>query len=264
MEHHASTEQRRELRLQPREPPDPRGARLGRCPHPGVRHRQLPHAAGRVVLVVGDQRGVRAALHPAGLGAPARPHHREARTGGLGPVQLPARRDAGDRLPSAAHGVEPGLHRRRDDGVRPAHPCLGVRSGPRPPQCSPCRSSPSRHLPTVDVADDTLVCVAALLISAVLLRLRIKALDELAESQVQLDHQATYDPTDRRAQPQRPRARDPVRVRHGAPQRRPGAGVVRRRPCAQAGQRRARPRSSETPSSGRPRMPCAPASVPTT
>ena len=36
--------------------------------------------------------------------------------------------------------------------------------------------------------------MAALLISAVLLRLRMKALDDLAETQAQLDHQATYDP----------------------------------------------------------------------
>ena len=36
--------------------------------------------------------------------------------------------------------------------------------------------------------------MAGLLISAVLLRLRMKALDDLAESQAQLDHQATYDP----------------------------------------------------------------------
>lgn len=48
--------------------------------------------------------------------------------------------------------------------------------------------------PGVVVVDSTLVCVAGLLISAVLLRLRMKALDDLAESQVQLDHQATYDP----------------------------------------------------------------------
>lgn len=48
--------------------------------------------------------------------------------------------------------------------------------------------------PGVDVVDSTLVCAAGLLISAVLLRLRMKALDDLAESQVQLDHQATYDP----------------------------------------------------------------------
>jgi diguanylate cyclase (GGDEF)-like protein len=44
------------------------------------------------------------------------------------------------------------------------------------------------------VVDSTLVCVAALLVSALLLRLRMRALDDLAESQVQLDHQATYDP----------------------------------------------------------------------
>jgi diguanylate cyclase (GGDEF)-like protein len=48
--------------------------------------------------------------------------------------------------------------------------------------------------PGVAVADSVLVCVAALLISALLLRLRMKALDDLAETQVQLDHQATYDP----------------------------------------------------------------------
>ena len=36
--------------------------------------------------------------------------------------------------------------------------------------------------------------MAALLISAVLLRLRMKALDDLAESQAQLDHLAMYDP----------------------------------------------------------------------
>lgn len=44
------------------------------------------------------------------------------------------------------------------------------------------------------VADSMLVCVAALLVSAVLLRLRMKALDDLADSQLQLDHLATYDP----------------------------------------------------------------------
>ncbi len=48
--------------------------------------------------------------------------------------------------------------------------------------------------PGVAITDSVLVCVAGLLISAVLLRLRMKALDDLAESQVQLDHQATYDP----------------------------------------------------------------------
>jgi diguanylate cyclase (GGDEF)-like protein len=48
--------------------------------------------------------------------------------------------------------------------------------------------------PGVAVADSVLVCVAGLLIGAVLLRLRMKALDDLAESQAQLDHQATYDP----------------------------------------------------------------------
>jgi diguanylate cyclase (GGDEF)-like protein len=48
--------------------------------------------------------------------------------------------------------------------------------------------------PGVDPIDDALVCAAALLISSILLRLRMKALDELAESQVLLDHQATYDP----------------------------------------------------------------------
>ncbi len=36
--------------------------------------------------------------------------------------------------------------------------------------------------------------MAGLLIGAVLLRLRMKALDDLAETQAQLDHQATYDP----------------------------------------------------------------------
>jgi diguanylate cyclase (GGDEF)-like protein len=49
-------------------------------------------------------------------------------------------------------------------------------------------------VPGVEAVDDLLVCAAGLLISAVLLRLRMKALDDLAESQVQLDHQATYDP----------------------------------------------------------------------
>ncbi len=48
--------------------------------------------------------------------------------------------------------------------------------------------------PGADPVDDTLVCAAALLISSILLRLRMKALDQLAESQVLLDHQATYDP----------------------------------------------------------------------
>lgn len=48
--------------------------------------------------------------------------------------------------------------------------------------------------PGVAIADSTLVCAAALLISAVLLRLRMNALDDLAETQAQLDHQATYDP----------------------------------------------------------------------
>jgi diguanylate cyclase (GGDEF)-like protein len=48
--------------------------------------------------------------------------------------------------------------------------------------------------PGVAVVDSVLVCVAGLLIGAVLLRLRTKALDDLAESQAQLDHQATYDP----------------------------------------------------------------------
>ena len=47
--------------------------------------------------------------------------------------------------------------------------------------------------PGVAVTDSALVCVAGLLISAVLLRLRMKALDDLAESQAQLDHQATFD-----------------------------------------------------------------------
>ena len=47
--------------------------------------------------------------------------------------------------------------------------------------------------PEVAVVDSALVCIAALLISSVLLRLRMKALDDLAESQAQLDHQATYD-----------------------------------------------------------------------
>lgn len=45
-----------------------------------------------------------------------------------------------------------------------------------------------------DVTEDLLVCLAGLLIGAVLLRLRMNALDDLAESQAQLDHQATYDP----------------------------------------------------------------------
>jgi diguanylate cyclase (GGDEF)-like protein len=44
------------------------------------------------------------------------------------------------------------------------------------------------------VVDSALVCLAGVLISAVLLRLRMKALDDLAETQAQLDHQATYDP----------------------------------------------------------------------
>lgn len=48
--------------------------------------------------------------------------------------------------------------------------------------------------PGVAVTDSALVCVAGLLIGAVLLRLRMKALDDLAESQAQLDHQAMYDP----------------------------------------------------------------------
>jgi diguanylate cyclase (GGDEF)-like protein len=42
--------------------------------------------------------------------------------------------------------------------------------------------------------EDLLVCLAALAISAALLRLRIKALDDVADSEVQLDHQAMFDP----------------------------------------------------------------------
>jgi diguanylate cyclase (GGDEF)-like protein len=48
--------------------------------------------------------------------------------------------------------------------------------------------------PGADPVDDTLVCVAALLIGSLLLRLRMRALDDLADSHVLLDHQATYDP----------------------------------------------------------------------
>jgi diguanylate cyclase (GGDEF)-like protein len=48
--------------------------------------------------------------------------------------------------------------------------------------------------PRVTIVEDTLVCVAALLISAVLLRLRMNALGDLADTQARLDHQATYDP----------------------------------------------------------------------
>lgn len=48
--------------------------------------------------------------------------------------------------------------------------------------------------PGVVVIDSALVCVAGLLISSVLLRLRMKALDDLAESQAMLDRQATIDP----------------------------------------------------------------------
>lgn len=44
------------------------------------------------------------------------------------------------------------------------------------------------------LTEDALVLAAALLVGAVLLRLRIRALDALADSQAQLDHQATYDP----------------------------------------------------------------------
>jgi diguanylate cyclase (GGDEF)-like protein len=46
----------------------------------------------------------------------------------------------------------------------------------------------------VTVREDTLVCAAALLISAVLLRLRMNALADLADTQARLDHEATYDP----------------------------------------------------------------------
>jgi diguanylate cyclase (GGDEF)-like protein len=48
--------------------------------------------------------------------------------------------------------------------------------------------------PGVAVVDATLVCVASILVSAVLLRLRIHALADLADVQAQLDHQAMYDP----------------------------------------------------------------------
>jgi diguanylate cyclase (GGDEF)-like protein len=44
------------------------------------------------------------------------------------------------------------------------------------------------------VVEDALVCVAAILISSVLLRLRMNALGDLADTQARLDHQATYDP----------------------------------------------------------------------
>lgn len=50
-------------------------------------------------------------------------------------------------------------------------------------------SAPGRAL-----ANDVLVCLAALLVGAVLLRLRIRALDTLADYQARLDRQATYDP----------------------------------------------------------------------
>lgn len=43
------------------------------------------------------------------------------------------------------------------------------------------------------LAGDVIACVTALLVGAVLLRLRIRALDALADSQAQLAHQATYD-----------------------------------------------------------------------
>ena len=47
--------------------------------------------------------------------------------------------------------------------------------------------------PGTDVVESALACVVALGISAALLRLRIGALDALADSQAQLDRQATYD-----------------------------------------------------------------------
>ena len=48
--------------------------------------------------------------------------------------------------------------------------------------------------PGADVIEDVLVCAAALGISAALLRLRLGALDALADTQAQLDRQATSDP----------------------------------------------------------------------
>lgn len=48
--------------------------------------------------------------------------------------------------------------------------------------------------PGSDVIEDLLVCVAALGISGALLRLRLGALDALADTQAQLDRQATSDP----------------------------------------------------------------------
>ena len=47
--------------------------------------------------------------------------------------------------------------------------------------------------PGADVIEDVLVCAAALGISAALLRLRLGALDALADTQAQLDRQATFD-----------------------------------------------------------------------
>ena len=48
--------------------------------------------------------------------------------------------------------------------------------------------------PGADVVESVLVCAAALGISAALLRLRLGALDALADTQAQLDRQATSDP----------------------------------------------------------------------
>lgn len=48
--------------------------------------------------------------------------------------------------------------------------------------------------PEPALTQDLLVIGAALLVGAVLLRLRIRALDALADFQARLDHQATYDP----------------------------------------------------------------------
>ena len=48
--------------------------------------------------------------------------------------------------------------------------------------------------PGADVTEDVLACAAALGMSAALLRLRLGALDALADTQAQLDRQATSDP----------------------------------------------------------------------
>ena len=257
MERRATHEQRRDLRL-----------RLARRQIPEILTwagaltlvfgaGQLPHAAGRVAVVVGDEPRVRSALPRPRVGASGRGIIRAR------PRPLGVGRPAASLLvvmlaivfSRPAHAREPRLHRRRDDGVRSAHACVGtlLGGGRRHDGRGGRRRSPhprgSRSWTTRSSA------WPALLISAVLLRLRMKALDDLAETQAQLDHQATYDPlTDVLNRNGLERAIPSVSataLRVG----RAGPGVVRRRARSQAGERRERARLRRRPHPGDGRRP---------